>query len=114
MLDVQLRVYGPQHPEVLVTETTLAHTISEEGRYAEADKIQGFEVESVKEVAGLGLISMRERLRLIGGHLSIESDSITGANPCSYPARRNHCTYRYRGVGRTLLLRTEHKVGSAV
>jgi len=78
LLDVQLRVYGPQHPEVLVTETTLAHTISEEGRYAEADKIQGFEVESLEEVAELGLISMRERLRLIGGHLSIESEQYHG------------------------------------
>jgi signal transduction histidine kinase len=39
-----------------------------------SDQGQGFDVESAKGVAGLGLISMRERLRLVGGHLSIESE----------------------------------------
>jgi signal transduction histidine kinase len=38
-----------------------------------SDSGQGFDVESVREATGLGLISMRERLRLVGGHLSIES-----------------------------------------
>jgi PAS domain S-box-containing protein len=38
-----------------------------------SDSGQGFDVESVKGVSGLGLISMRERLRLVGGHLFIES-----------------------------------------
>lgn len=38
-----------------------------------SDSGRGFDVEAVKGVAGLGLISMRERLRLVGGHLSIES-----------------------------------------
>jgi signal transduction histidine kinase len=48
------------------------------GRSAEielciSDSGRGFDVESAKRAAGLGLVSMRERLRLVGGHLSIES-----------------------------------------
>jgi len=38
-----------------------------------SDLGRGFDVESAKRAAGLGLVSMRERLRLVGGHLSIES-----------------------------------------
>jgi signal transduction histidine kinase len=38
-----------------------------------SDTGNGFEVSSVDGRAGLGLISMRERLRLIKGHLSIQS-----------------------------------------
>ncbi len=38
-----------------------------------SDPGRGFDVEAAKRVAGLGLTSMRERLRLVGGHLSIES-----------------------------------------
>ena len=36
------------------------------------------DVQSVKGVAGLGLISMRERLRLVGGNFSIESEALMG------------------------------------
>jgi signal transduction histidine kinase len=43
-----------------------------------SDAGQGFDVESVKGVAGLGLISMRERLRLVRGNLSIESEPSHG------------------------------------
>jgi signal transduction histidine kinase len=43
-----------------------------------SDSGRGFDVESAKRAAGLGLISMRERLRLIGGHLSIESEPSRG------------------------------------
>jgi len=43
-----------------------------------SDSGHGFDVESVKGVAGLGLISMRERLRLVGGQLSIESEPSRG------------------------------------
>ncbi len=43
-----------------------------------SDSGHGFDVESVKGVAGLGLISMRERLRLVGGQLSIESGPSRG------------------------------------
>jgi signal transduction histidine kinase len=38
-----------------------------------SDSGAGFSPESVKGDTGLGLISMRERLRLVGGHLSVES-----------------------------------------
>jgi len=43
-----------------------------------SDSGAGFSPESVKAEAGLGLISMRERLRLVGGHLSIESEPSHG------------------------------------
>jgi len=43
-----------------------------------SDSGRGFDVESAKGMAGLGLISMRERLRLLGGHLSIESGQSRG------------------------------------
>jgi PAS domain S-box-containing protein len=43
-----------------------------------SDPGQGFDPQSVKGEAGLGLISMRERLRLVGGHLSVESEPSHG------------------------------------
>jgi len=43
-----------------------------------SDSGRGFDVESAREGAGLGLVGMRERLRLIGGHLSIESEPSHG------------------------------------
>jgi signal transduction histidine kinase len=43
-----------------------------------SDSGAGFNPESAKEEVGLGLISMRERLRLVGGHLSIESKPSRG------------------------------------
>jgi PAS domain S-box-containing protein len=43
-----------------------------------SDAGQGFDPESVKGEAGLGLISMRERLRLVGGYLSVESEPSRG------------------------------------
>jgi PAS domain S-box-containing protein len=43
-----------------------------------SDSGRGFDVESAKGVAGLGLISMRERLRPLGGQLSIESEPSHG------------------------------------
>jgi signal transduction histidine kinase len=38
-----------------------------------SDNGNGFDIDNVDERAGLGLISMRERLRLIKGQLSIQS-----------------------------------------
>jgi len=38
----------------------------------------GFDVQSASGTGGLGLISMRERLRLVGGHISIESEPSQG------------------------------------
>jgi signal transduction histidine kinase len=43
-----------------------------------SDNGSGFTLESVKREAGLGLISMRERVRLVGGHLSVESGPSLG------------------------------------
>jgi signal transduction histidine kinase len=47
-----------------------------------SDSGHGFNVESAQEAIGLGLISMRERLRLVGGHLSIESELNWGTRIC--------------------------------
>ena len=52
-----------------------------EGEEAElriSDSGAGFSLASAKLATGLGLVSMQERLRLVGGHLSIESDSSHG------------------------------------
>lgn len=38
----------------------------------------GFNTESARGAAGLGLISMRERLRLVGGDLTVESEPLHG------------------------------------
>ena len=43
-----------------------------------SDSGAGFSLASAKLATGLGLVSMQERLRLVGGHLSIESDSSHG------------------------------------
>lgn len=43
-----------------------------------SDSGAGFSAECGKNVAGLGLVSMRERLRLVGGHLAIESEPSHG------------------------------------
>jgi signal transduction histidine kinase len=39
---------------------------------------KGFEIESPGLKRGLGLLSMRERLRLVGGSISIDSDPSIG------------------------------------
>ena len=43
-----------------------------------SDSGTGFDPESSQGKPGLGLISMRERLRLVGGHLAIESEPALG------------------------------------
>jgi signal transduction histidine kinase len=43
-----------------------------------SDSGTGFSPKSAEGGAGLGLISMRERLRLVGGHLSVESEPSRG------------------------------------
>ena len=43
-----------------------------------ADEGVGFNPESVSKKGGLGLLSMRERLRLVGGTISIESQPLRG------------------------------------
>jgi PAS domain S-box-containing protein len=43
----------------------------------------GFNPEQVQEKAGLGLVSMRERLRLVGGQLSITSEPFHGTRVCA-------------------------------
>ena len=40
----------------------------------------GFDVESVRREGGLGLVSMRERLRLVGGQLAIDSGPTLGTS----------------------------------
>jgi signal transduction histidine kinase len=43
-----------------------------------SDSGAGFTPGSAKLASGLGLVSMQERLRLVGGHLSVESNSSHG------------------------------------
>lgn len=43
-----------------------------------SDAGAGFDLESAQGKSGLGLISMHERLRLVGGHLSVESEPSCG------------------------------------
>jgi signal transduction histidine kinase len=43
-----------------------------------SDEGKGFDAGSAAGQTGLGLISMRERLRLVGGHLSVESQPSHG------------------------------------
>jgi PAS domain S-box-containing protein len=43
----------------------------------------GFDPELSEEKAGLGLVSMRERLRLVGGRLSVESEPFHGTQICA-------------------------------
>src|SRR5258708_20267675 len=43
----------------------------------------GFNSDRVQEKAGLGLVSMRERLRLVGGQLSITSEPFHGTQVCA-------------------------------
>jgi len=43
-----------------------------------SDQGAGFSPESAQARGGLGLISMRERLRLVGGHLDVESEPSRG------------------------------------
>jgi PAS domain S-box-containing protein len=52
----------------------------EEIRLRVSDSGRGFDVESSRIRSGLGLLSMRERLRLIGGTISIESHSSRGTD----------------------------------
>ena len=47
-----------------------------------SDPGKGFEAGSAAGQTGLGLISMRERLRLVGGHLSVESQPSHGTRIC--------------------------------
>lgn len=48
-----------------------------------SDAGTGFDTEIAKEKTGLGLISMRERLRAVGGQLSVESEPSRGTQICA-------------------------------
>jgi len=70
-----------KHSEAAEAEVELSGQ-SEEIELCISDSGRGFDVESAKRAAGLGLVSMRERLRLVGGHLSVESEPSRGTRIC--------------------------------
>jgi PAS domain S-box-containing protein len=70
-----------KHSEAAAAEVELSGQ-SGEIELCISDSGRGFDVESVKRAVGLGLVSMRERLRLVGGHLSIESEPARGTRIC--------------------------------
>lgn len=61
--------------ELAGTNHTIGLCISDHG--------SGFNPEQAQEKAGLGLVSMRERLRLVGGQLSIISEPFHGTQVCA-------------------------------
>jgi PAS domain S-box-containing protein len=65
----------------------------------------GFDPESAKRGDGIGLVSMRERLRLVGGVLSIESETPHGTRVCA------HIPLRTTNTGATSQERA-HKAGT--
>jgi signal transduction histidine kinase len=42
------------------------------------DSGRGFDIEAAKQSRGLGITSMRERIRLVGGTIAIESKPMVG------------------------------------
>jgi PAS domain S-box-containing protein len=57
--------------------------IENEIRLRVSDSGRGFDIDSRNTHHGLGLISMRERLRLVGGNISIESRPSEGTQICA-------------------------------
>jgi PAS domain S-box-containing protein len=56
--------------ELLATSHEIQLVVSDSGR--------GFDVEAVKQNRGLGLVSMQERVHLVHGRLSVESEPVKG------------------------------------
>jgi signal transduction histidine kinase len=96
-------------------------------RLTVCDRGRGFDLKTLKQAAGFGLLSIRERVELLGGHMKIRSapgrgstfliavpdgkevedgtQAIVGAGPCAYPASGNH-----GGLPLRVLLADDHKV----
>jgi len=67
-----------KHSGVSAVEVELAER-SNEVHLTVSDSGRGFDIEAAKQGRGLGLTSMRERVRLINGTISIESEPMGGA-----------------------------------
>ena len=65
---------GVKRAEVQVVER------SNEVRLTVRDSGRGFDLEAATQGSGLGLISMKERVQLLNGHLSIESKPMNGTS----------------------------------
>jgi signal transduction histidine kinase len=77
-----------RHSGALEAEVQLRGT-DKEIRLHVSDSGTGFNTESPKIKKGLGLLSMKERLRLVGGHISIESSPSRGTRiDARVPLRR--------------------------
>lgn len=66
-----------KHSRVKRIEVRL-HEESDEVHLIVSDSGRGFDVEAVKQGKGLGLTSMRERVRLVNGTITIESKPAGG------------------------------------
>jgi PAS domain S-box-containing protein len=66
-----------KHSKVRRFQVMLGYSADELGLTIE-DRGAGFDAETVAKTGGLGLISMRERVRLVNGTISIESKPMTG------------------------------------
>jgi len=64
------------HPDAQVELSGRGHAVD----LCISDAGAGFDLECVKQKGGLGLVSMTERLRLIGGHFSVSSDPSQGTH----------------------------------
>jgi signal transduction histidine kinase len=62
-----------------VTDTTVELSGHDAGiELSISDAGRGFDLDSARKVPGLGLVSMRERLRPLGGRLVVESEPLRG------------------------------------
>ena len=66
-----------KHSSVKRVEVQLAEQ-SNEVHLTISDSGKGFDIETAKRSAGLGLTSMRERVRLVNGTISIQSKPMVG------------------------------------
>jgi signal transduction histidine kinase len=86
-----------RHSGATSVDVRLASASADALRLTVIDDGRGFDASNLDEKAGLGIVSMRERLRLVGGELTLrtapgEGTSVTAWAPLSAQAERNEKT----------------------